>query len=89
MNFEIGQIVIFNDNLDKRYLVLATITESLNIDYLNSKTGIFNIKDIEKMANANLTVTLGFHYKIGEIIGNENGKSIIGKFENAFEGDIQ
>ncbi|EKT4550840.1 hypothetical protein JE945_002469 [Flavobacterium psychrophilum] len=89
MNFEIGQIVIFNNDLDKRYLVLATKIQNLNIDYLNSKTGIFNIMDIEKIANTNLSVAMGFNYKIGEIIGNNNGNSIIGKLENAFEDDLQ
>lgn len=89
MKYEIGQIVIFNKNTSKRYLVLATKEQNLDDNYLNSKIGSFNIKDIEKMAMNNLSVAMGFHYKIGEIIGNNDGDSVVGKFENAFENDLQ
>jgi len=89
MKYEIGQVVIFKENLDNRYLVLATKTQNLNDEYLNLKNGNFKIKDINKIAKTNLSVTLGSHYKIGEIIGNENGNSIIGKLVSAFEDDLQ
>ena len=89
MKFEIAQIVIHNNNLENRHLVLATKEQDLNLDFLKSKKGIYYIKNIEKIATNNLTVINGFDYKIGRIIGNGNGYSIVGKFIDVFENDIQ
>ncbi len=89
MNFEIGHNVKFYKDLTKQYVVLATRNQDLNTDFLNSKVEKFTIKNLEKLAESNLSVLVGFHYKIGEIIGYEDGLCIIGNFENAFEDDLQ
>lgn len=89
MKFEIAQIVIYNNDLNCRYLILATKEQNLSLEYLKSKSGIFYIKSIEEIAKRNLSVNNGFEYKLGKIIGSENGYSIVGEFRDAFENDLK
>jgi hypothetical protein len=64
--YTIGDIVILltDDIITNRYIVLATEKQSLNDDYLKPLTRTLNIKDVSKLAGTGIKVTKGFKYKI-------------------------
>lgn len=66
VRYSIGDIVILlSDNkIANRYLVVATTNQKLDQDYLKSLTGKLNIKDVSKLADNVIQVTRGFKYKI-------------------------
>lgn len=89
MKFEIGDIVRYYKDNDNSYLVLASEEKSLNVDYINSKKGIYNIHNINELAKLTINVSKGFAYTISKIISSKEFKSVLDvELINVFENDI-
>ena len=71
------------------YVVLATKTQGLTVEFLRTKSGKFTIANIEKLAEIGLFVAQRFDYLVGQILStNANSEAEIGEFANVYESEI-
>lgn len=88
MKFRIGDLVKFQNDTEN-YLIIATKEQPLTTEHISSSNGKYNIKDIHMLAEHNIEVTSGFHYKLLKVSGSEEDIfTTHEKFYNAFENDI-
>ena len=66
MKYKIGNIVKI-ENENNAYVVLCSKIQSLNKDFLKENPKI-RIKNVEKIAENNISTEKGFDYKISKII---------------------
>ena len=89
MKFEIGDIVKYYIDDNNSYIVLATKEQSLNVDFINSKKGVYQIENINKLAKLSINVSKGFAYTISKIISFKDFKSVLSnELINVFENYI-
>jgi hypothetical protein len=93
MKYEIGQRIklVNDDKSSNRYIILATKTQNLDSEFLNSKTRKFSIHNFEKIAENGIEVNGGFAYVIcREKEELRNGLcELTGDFISVMGGDIE
>ncbi|RZK09761.1 MAG: hypothetical protein EOO46_12855 [Flavobacterium sp.] len=89
MKFFIGDIVKYPKFPGLAFIVIASKEQPLNLDFLKSSSGKFNIEKIEKMATVGVNVRIGFDYRLQKISTFKESNVVTeDKYYDVFESDI-
>ena len=90
MNYNIGQIVKYDEIKSENFIIIATKNEPLTESFLKTKQGNFKIENFTEIAKIGVFVSEGFDYSIAKIIDTIEDKFVIeNKFINVCEINIE